>query len=307
MAGLQRVEYVKSQKGAPQVFLQGHTYTKNKVRGEFVHWRCTVSNCKGKCTTAGDFSVNVYGEHLHPPRDSNAVRIISTLRKRAREETTPVQAIYNDEIARLTPDAAPTMPSFASVSSALYRHRQTSIPALTQSRRDVDLQGQWTEIQDGRPFLLFSDGDDDKMIAFSTEEQLATLQSADTIYMDGTFSSCPLWSQLYIIHARSGSTMYPLVFVLMPDRQQTTYARLFRLLKDKVQEVHNSPLQPTRVQKLKSKGVFSITAKQYGGKHKILALLFSTKTTLTYRDGSAELLASHSCRSVMFRTHGLMP
>ncbi|XP_067653191.1 ankyrin-1-like [Haliotis asinina] len=121
--------------------------------------------------------------------------------------------------------------------------------ALPQSRRDVDLQGQWTETQDGRPFLLFSDGDDDKMIAFSTEEQLATLQSADTIYMDGTFSSCPaLWSQLYIIHARNGSTMYPLVFVLMPDRQQTTYARLLRLLKDKVQELHNRPLQPTRVQ-----------------------------------------------------------
>ncbi|XP_067653362.1 uncharacterized protein [Haliotis asinina] len=71
MAGLQRVEYVKSQKGAPQVFLQGHTYTKNKVRGEFVHWRCTASKCKGKCTTAGDFIVNVSGEHLHPPHDMN--------------------------------------------------------------------------------------------------------------------------------------------------------------------------------------------------------------------------------------------
>ena len=37
---------------------------------------------------------------------------------------------------------------------------------------------------DGKRFLLFSDGDADKMVVFSTEDQLRLLQEADTIYMD---------------------------------------------------------------------------------------------------------------------------
>ncbi|KAK6183512.1 hypothetical protein SNE40_010982 [Patella caerulea] len=160
MAGLQRVEYVQSQTGI-QVFIQENTYSKNKVRGQFVHWRCSEKNCSGKCTTSCDFIVNLTGVHSHPPKDSSTVRFLSTLRKRTREETTPLQAIYNDEISRLTAGVAQNMPSFPSVSSALYRHRLKSIPVLPQSRRDVNLEGAWTQTQDGRRFLLFSDGEVD--------------------------------------------------------------------------------------------------------------------------------------------------
>ncbi|KAK6187047.1 hypothetical protein SNE40_006296 [Patella caerulea] len=67
--------------------------------------------------------------------------------------------------------------------------------------------------------------------------------------MDGTFTACPdMWDQVYIIHARSGSTTYPLVFALLPNRQVTTYARLFRLLKTSVQQHLNQPLAQSRVQ-----------------------------------------------------------
>jgi len=135
------------------------------------------------------------------------------------------------------------------VSSALYRHRKKNIPVLPATRADVDLQGSWAETADGQPFLLLSDGDADKIVAFSTDAQLRALQSADIIYMDGTFSSCPaLWDQVYILHARSGSTTYALVYALLPNRQIDTYRRLFSLLKMKIQERLNLTLDPAKVQ-----------------------------------------------------------
>ncbi|XP_067679673.1 uncharacterized protein [Haliotis asinina] len=42
--------------------------------------------------------------------------------------------------------------------------------------------------------------------------------------------------------------MFPLVYVLLPDRQRVTYTRLFDLLKTKVQETLSRPLAPSVIQ-----------------------------------------------------------
>ncbi|XP_041377271.1 uncharacterized protein LOC121389688 [Gigantopelta aegis] len=248
MAGLRRIEFVQSQKGSPQVILDGFLFAKNRTRGESVHWRCVTKTCTGKCTTVGEFVRNT-SEHNHLPSDSNVARFISILRKRAREETTPMQQIYNDEVAKQALETVPHLPSFPSMSSALYRQRRVLIPALPQTRADVILEEPWTQTNDGRRYLLFSDGNEDNMLVFSTDEQIVALQAAESIFMDGTFSSCPaLWNQLYIIHAMDGTTMYPLVFALLPDKQRITYIRLFSLLKNEVQQLLNQPLAPSKVQ-----------------------------------------------------------
>ncbi|XP_048243930.1 uncharacterized protein LOC125376156 [Haliotis rufescens] len=153
-----------------------------------------------------------------------------------------MQALYEEQVAQVHVDEAnmPAMPSFQSVKGALYRRY---IRALPRSRSAVDIEDKWSETTDGRPFLLFSDGDDDKILAFSTAEQIQARQEADTLYMDGTFTACQgLWDQVYIIHARVGPNTFPLVFALLPDRQATTYGRLFRQLKTEVQERFNRPL-----------------------------------------------------------------
>ncbi|XP_046546596.1 uncharacterized protein LOC124256665 [Haliotis rubra] len=172
------------------------------------------------------------------------------MRKRAREEITTVPTLYQEAVAQEDPDVVPHLSSYASFSSALYRHRRHTIPALPQTRGDVELDGKWTETADGQPYLLFADGEyDEKMLVFSSMDQLTVLQSADNLYMDSTFSSCPsLWNQVYIIHARRGSKTYPLVFALLPDRQRTTYCRRFHRLTEEVQQKLNRILAPASVQ-----------------------------------------------------------
>ncbi|XP_046575249.1 uncharacterized protein LOC124283263 [Haliotis rubra] len=248
MAGVRRVEYLMSQRGGPQIVLDGYVYTRNKVRQTCTHWRCIIKTCTGRCSTVGDF-FRTQTEHNHAPDDGPKQRFVSELRKRAREETTQMQTLYTEQLAVEEEDNLHVLPSFTSVRSSLYRHRRKTMPALPTTLREVDLEDSWTETSNGRRFLLLSDGEQDKILVFSTTEQLQVLQTADTIYMDGTFTACPeLWDQVYIIHARCNSVSYPLVFALLPDRQTTTYVRLFRLLKEKVLEELNCPLAPAKIQ-----------------------------------------------------------
>jgi len=200
MAGLIEVEYVTSSRGTRQVLHEGYLHNKNSTTQTSVHWKCVVRECKGRVTTAGDYVKNTT-PHSHPPEDSSSIRFKSNIRKKAREETTPMPTLYREELNRQNPDNIANMPSFTSVSSALYRHRRHAIPNLPETRADVKLEGPWTETSDGQPFLLFDDGEDNKIIAFCTIHQLQALQAADVLYMDGTFSACPaLWNQLYVIH-----------------------------------------------------------------------------------------------------------
>ncbi|XP_071093077.1 uncharacterized protein [Haliotis cracherodii] len=213
MAGLRKVEYLTSRRGSEQLILDGYIYNRNRER----HLRCVVKTCNGKCTTVGDFLCN-QSEHNHPPEDKTRVNFVSNLRKRAREETTQMQALYEEQVTQADEANIPAMPSFQSVKSALYRRYIPAFPRSRSAVQPVDIEEKWSETTDGRPFLLFSDGDDDKILAFSTAEQIQAPQEADTLYVDGTFTACPgLWDQVYIIHARVGPNTFPLVFALLPD------------------------------------------------------------------------------------------
>jgi len=249
MAGLRKVQYITSSRGTSHVLLDGYVYNKNATRATCQHWACTAKTCRGRCTTVGDYIRNVT-DHNHPPTNTDeAMRFISNMQKRAREETTPLQALYNEEITQHAIAETHLFPSFPSLKSALYRHRKTTVPHLPNSLAEVKLEEPWISTSDGQPFLLFQDDDADKMLVFATVEQLQVLQASDTVYMDGTFSACPnLWNQLYILHARRGSTTFPLVYALLPDRRTTTYARLFRCLKAEVEEKTHGTLSPATVQ-----------------------------------------------------------
>ncbi|XP_071099183.1 uncharacterized protein [Haliotis cracherodii] len=70
MAGLRNVEYIMSQRGTPQILLDGYLYNRNRERQTSTHWRCVIKTCTGRCTTSDDFLRN-QTEHNHPPEHVN--------------------------------------------------------------------------------------------------------------------------------------------------------------------------------------------------------------------------------------------
>ena len=51
--------------------------------------------------------------------------------------------------------------------------------------------------------------------------------------MDGTFSlSPPLFEQIYVILAKRGGYVFPLLYALLCNKEQLTYGKLFGLIKE---------------------------------------------------------------------------
>ena len=68
------------------------------------------------------------------------------MRKRAREEITPIPAIYNEQLISLNThpernSIAPKLPSFTSLKSSLYRNRRSRLPPLPKTRTEIRVEG----------------------------------------------------------------------------------------------------------------------------------------------------------------------
>lgn len=121
--------------------------------------------------------------------------------------------IYDSVLSDLSNDIAAVVPTFRQVKTSLYNIRKTQIPKLPKSRGDIILPDSWETLKDGRQFLIINDGFDDKILVFTTVENVRLVSDSPHLFMDGTFFSCPvLFCQLYIIHCLFNNKIYPAAF-----------------------------------------------------------------------------------------------
>lgn len=93
-------------------------------------------------------------------------------------------------------------------------------------------------MSDGSTFLIANEQyEEGYLMVFSTLELMIRLTNAEMIVMDGTFKICPmLFRQIYTLHGLVGlgqmKRVVPLVFVLMSNKSELLYRRLFDLFTD---------------------------------------------------------------------------
>jgi len=221
-------------------------------RHESIYWRCAIITCLATIRTLNNIPVGFNLIHNHPANEAKleAKKTLLYIKKRCREETTPVHAIYDQEIAKLrTPEwddqtqrMVENLPTFPSCKTSLYHQLTPNLPTTIDV---IDLQDEWTTTTANERFLLVNDGDQDKILIFATDRNLQLLADNDTIYADGTFYTCPsLFTQLYTLHGMVDGEMFPLVFALLPGKSEQLYTRYFQLLTE-VCTQRQIALQPT--------------------------------------------------------------
>ena len=95
----------------------------------------------------------------------------------------------------------------------------------------------------GEQFLISEVGDDDKVVAFATADNLKRLAEAETLLVDGTFDGSSTRSSPSIPYRVEG--MY--AYCLLPNKKQETYERVFQLLEEKIQVDSGLEFLPTTV------------------------------------------------------------
>jgi len=115
------------------------------------------------------------------------------------------------------------------------RNISEAVPANPQTL-NFEIPNEFRLTLNGDNFLLYDSGDsgiyEDRIILFSTERNLSLLKDSEHWFSGGTFFSCPnLFYQFYTIHSVFHSDIIPLVYVLLPDKKEITYIKLFQALK----------------------------------------------------------------------------
>ena len=109
------------------------------------------------------------------------------------------------------------------------RKRNSSVPSSHVDLTQLTIPAAYTQTYANEEFLQFDSGPGrNRVLLFSTKRNLSFLRTVDHWYMDGTFKTCPsLFTQLYTIHGAKDGTSLPLVYGLLPDKQEQTYNRFF--------------------------------------------------------------------------------
>ena len=185
-------------------------------------------------------------EHTHPADGSEieAEKIVKRMKDKAMTTLQPITAIYQDEIQHLAQhenrtEIAERIPPLMQIKSSLYEVRRKRLPALPQSRAEVHFENEWAKTCSGENFLLAEDGEgDSKIVVFAADGNLKLLCDAETIYVDGTFSTCPhLFYQIFTFHAFRHGKQFPLVYCLLPNKRRETYIRSFEIVKQKAEQL----------------------------------------------------------------------
>ena len=75
----------------------------------------------------------------------------------------------------------------------------------------MHFEDEWAQTTDGKQFLMTEDGDDKRIIIFATDDNIKHLAEADTVFVDGTFYTCPqLFYQIFTLHAFKNGQQFPL-------------------------------------------------------------------------------------------------
>ena len=117
-------------------------------------------------------------------------------------------------------------------------------PTPAQREGIPDLPQAYRTTTNGDPFLMCDSGvgDEERIFIFASQDALQFLVDSEHWYADGTFRVCPeIFFQLYTIHGQRDRRIFPCVFLLLPNKNENTYNRLFEQLFQLVNNLGNGP------------------------------------------------------------------
>ncbi|CAF3026468.1 unnamed protein product [Rotaria sp. Silwood2] len=226
---------VQSIKGKDQLLLDGSRYRRDRLV-----WRCIKKNCKARARYDGNIYQN-YQDHICQAPDPNEIEKAvydHEIRKKAEQSHDPPRLIIQDARLQLSSDAAAIIPQYIASQRTIQRIRKDKdIPTEPKTFADIVIPSKFQCTSANQQFLLYDNNDHhNRLLIFASKEQLDILNGCESWHCDGTFAVAPkLFEQMYSIHGLFRGKTLPLVYALLPNKNQGTYEEYFRVVAQHVQ------------------------------------------------------------------------
>lgn len=191
-------------------------------------------------------SVGDHPAHMADPAKVNARKVINKIKKKATTTATLPSTIVVTATAHASRSAKAELPDAHLLTKTIRRVRQRNNPQLLtpSTLKELIIPESFQTTIDGKQFLFYDDSTNkNRFIMFTTEEDLKRLSACKIWLSDGTFSVVPtVFKQLYTIHGvleRDNETTLtrefksvPLVYILSPKKDEKTYTKILKIIKN---------------------------------------------------------------------------
>ncbi|CAF1296683.1 unnamed protein product [Adineta steineri] len=229
--------------GNPMFEHEGYLYIISKESVDKIIWCCRNyrhRQCRGRIHTINGQVTELVGNHNHEPVHSagEVAEARTQMVHAAKQTINTTHNIVANGVSNLSDRAIASLPNLQNLKRTVQRNRQmhqNPLP-LPANRNSFIIDPIFTITNRDRTFLQFDSGPiDQRMLIFSTKNQLKMLKNSSHIYLDGTFDVVPeLYFQLYTIHVQYLGHILPAVYVLLPGKKQILYKNMFKELKNLV-------------------------------------------------------------------------
>ncbi|CAF4412360.1 unnamed protein product, partial [Rotaria sp. Silwood2] len=232
-----------------------------KNRDDVYYWICErksqkETKCIARATTirTGDqHKIHKFDaqQHNHAPEASKPEVLKACIQMKELGQISNDQParIINDVIATTSREIQPCLPRKDAVRQQIKRARRVCDEELEpKTLDDFKLPDAYSITLNGTHFAKNITEGTERILLFTTAENLKWLQEAKFWIMDGTFKTVPtLFRQLHSIHAPAARNVnfriVPLVYALMTMKSKELYEKLFQELNEMAEE-HELELKP---------------------------------------------------------------
>ncbi|CAF0884641.1 unnamed protein product, partial [Brachionus calyciflorus] len=240
----------------------GFLFKRQRINKNTINWLCKTGGCSGSVTVNKHdekITRNIEHEFVIFHKHLSEVELAALNFKKnckVRSELEPSLStgkIFHEEQSKIAQETnatyqelAQVLPSYSNIKSTLQKRKKKTLPPLPRALKDLNLDGEFIKTVKDEKFLIYKSRDN-KILVFSSPNQLKALAEADHWYADGTFrSSTNFHYQLYIIHAYVNHHMLACCFALMNRRRKKHYIKVLNALKKESKNL-NLILNPSYV------------------------------------------------------------
>lgn len=191
------------------LYSQGYLYTLTHNNSDTINWRCQQRKCGGRCKSGLDNHtiVIITTPHNHTPnvaeyevlvRKKNLKQIASSDNRVANRRT------IRASNSQLSTEALALVPSYEATRKQMARVRiKKEFHSRFDSRKEIIIPREYMTTFSKERFFWDDSQDEDRILIFTTQNNLNILDKYHDWLADGTFDIAPrLYKQIFSIHVK---------------------------------------------------------------------------------------------------------
>ncbi|KFD65998.1 hypothetical protein M514_03176 [Trichuris suis] len=224
---------------------EGYMYTFDRLSQHLTtkFWRCDKRHtykCKARLHTRADTGevIRLVNEHNHDsdPAYVGVMAARNAALQRAEATLDTPAAIISEVVDSVPVAVRAQMPSNYALRQAIRRRRRAveAAPPPPISVASTVIPEAYQTYGDQERFLLYDSGlgDEERILVFGRQSAGDWSSRMKNILADGTFRIAPpRFAQAYVIMAERGGFVLPVLYALLPNKQELTYRRMFEGIK----------------------------------------------------------------------------